>query len=244
LPSFLARSSPSRYNERMERQGLIIFVKAPGATTVKTRLAENIGEERARQLYRHFVADIVETMDRRPFDLKLFFYPPDQYKSVTAWLGNDRSCEPQQGNDLGERMSHAFGKTFSEGYESLLLIGSDLPDLPASIIEEGFAALSVNDCVIGPALDGGYYLIGFKAATFLSDAFLTIPWGTDCVCERTCRIVRGKGLRLSLLPCWRDIDTVEDLRALVAGGDGKSSIGSETLRFIREEKLLDSIPWR
>jgi len=135
----------------MERQGLIIFVKAPGAAAVKSRLAKAIGEEKARMLYRHFVADILETMGRGPFDVRLFFYPPDQHESVAAWLGHDRPCEPQEGNDLGERMDHAFRKVFAGGYDSLLLIGSDLPDLPASIVAAGFAALRTGDCVIGPA---------------------------------------------------------------------------------------------
>jgi len=237
----LARSGHPRYNGSMERQGLIIFVKAPGAATVKSRLAKAIGEENARMLYRHFVADIMETMGRGPFDVRLFFYPPDQQESVAAWLGRDRRCEPQQGNDLGERMDHAFRKVFAEGYDSLLLIGSDLPDLPAAIVEEGFATLRANDCVIGPAEDGGYYLIGFKAAAFLPDAFRNLPWGTGGICESTCRIIRGKGLRLSILPRWRDIDTIEDLKAFTASRNGTSPAGTATLRFIEREKLLNSL---
>ncbi len=237
----LARSGHPRYNGSMERQGLIIFVKAPGAATVKSRLAKAIGEENARMLYRHFVADILETMGRGPFDVRLFFYPPDQQESVAAWLGHDRPCEPQEGSDLGERMSHAFRKIFSEGYDSLLLIGSDLPDLPATIVEAGFAALGTNDCVIGPAADGGYYLIGFKAAAFLPDAFMEIPWGSDSVCESTCRIIKAKGLRLAILPCWRDIDTIEDLKAFIASRNGTSPAGTATLRFIESEKMLNCI---
>jgi uncharacterized protein len=225
----------------MERQGLIIFVKAPGAAAVKSRLAKAIGEENARMLYRHFVADILETMGRGPFDVRLFFYPPDQQESVAAWLGRDRRCEPQHGNDLGERMSHAFRKVFAEGYDSLLLIGSDLPDLPAAVVEAGFAELRTHDCVIGPAMDGGYYLIGFKAAAFLPDAFMEIPWGSDGVCENTCRIIRAKALRLAILPCWRDIDTIEDLKGFIASRNGTSPAGTATLRFIESEKMLDCI---
>jgi uncharacterized protein len=223
----------------MERCGLIIFTKAPGAKDIKSRLAKTIGDGHARRLYHNFVLDLLKEMDQGSYSLKVFFDPPDQRGSMTAWLGKDRSYEPQEGADLGEKMRHAFEKYFSEGYEALILIGSDLPDLPAAMIEKGFATLKNSDAVIGPALDGGYYLIGFTAAAFSPDVFTAIPWGRGDVCESTCRIIKKKGLRLSVLPPWRDMDTIEDLRALMITHAETPFAESRTVRYIQAEKLLD-----
>jgi len=223
----------------MKRHGLILFVKAPGAEAIKSRLAKTIGDAHARRLYHNFVLDLVDEMDRGGLSLQIFFDPPDGRDGMTAWLGKDRSYEPQKGAGLGEKMAHAFEKCFSEGYDALILMGSDLPDLPAAMIEQGFAHLEKSDAVIGPALDGGYYLIGFRAAAFSPDAFTAIPWGQSDVYEITCRIIRDRRLRLSVLPPWRDMDTIEDLRALMDKHAGTPFAKSKTIQYIQAEKLLD-----
>jgi uncharacterized protein len=223
----------------MERYGLILFAKAPGAKDVKSRLAKTIGDGHARRLYHNFVLDLLAEMDQGSLSLTVFFDPPDQRNSMIAWLGKDRSYEPQEGADLGEKMRHAFEKCFSEGYDALILIGSDLPDLPAAMIEKGFAVLKNSDAVIGPAMDGGYYLIGFTAAAFSPDVFTAIPWGKGDVYESTRRIIKKKGLRLSVLPLWRDMDTMEDLKALMDKHVQTPFAKSKTVLYIQAKKLLD-----
>jgi rSAM/selenodomain-associated transferase 1 len=199
----------------MKRHCLILFVKSPEAEGVKSRLAAAVGEKKTRRLYRCFVEDLLDSLDKGNYCLKLFYYPPDGQPVLSRWLGDDRSYEPQTGNDLGQRMKNAFEKCIAEGFDKVILIGSDSPDLPREIIEEGFVALTSCDTVIGPSLDGGYYLIGFRAATFLPELFMDIPWSTEGVLKITRALLDKKGLNVSVLAPWRDIDTHEDLKALL-----------------------------
>lgn len=215
----------------MKRHCLIVFVKSPEAEGVKSRLAAAVGEKKTRQLYRCFVEDLLDSLDKGNYCLKIFFYPPDQQPVLSRWLGYDRSYEPQTGDDLGPRMKNAFEKCFSDGFETTILIGSDSPDLPREIIDEGFAALTSCDAVIGPSCDGGYYLIGFHAATFLPDLFSGIPWSTEGVLKSTLAILDKNGFRVSVLPPWRDIDTYEDLKALVERHRNTPFAKSRTVRY-------------
>ncbi len=215
----------------MTKDCLIVFVKSPEAQGVKSRLASTLGEKKTRQLYRRFVEDLLGNMENGNYRLKLFFYPPDRQKIVTRWLGRGRSYEPQIGCDLGARMKNAFEKCFSEGFEKAILIGSDIPDLPREIIEAGFTALASVDTVIGPACDGGYYLMGFRASTFLRDPFSGIPWSTGGVLKKTLAILDGKGLKVTVLPEWRDIDTYEDLETLVDRSRNTQFARSRTVRY-------------
>lgn len=219
----------------MGRQCLIVFVKSPEIGRVKSRLAAEIGEEKARRLYVRFVEDLLDSLDKGDYCLKIFFHPPDREALLSKWLGRDRCYEPQRGDDLGERMKRAFEKCFSEGFEAAILIGCDIPDLTGEIIKEGFAALIASDVVIGPSYDGGYYLIGFQSGTFLPEVFTGIPWGTGGVLKRTREILESKG-RLSLLPLWRDIDTYEDLNALIERHRESPFANSRTIRCALSRK--------
>jgi rSAM/selenodomain-associated transferase 1 len=215
----------------MKKDCLIVFVKSPEAAGVKSRLASDLGEKATRQLYRRFVKDLLDTLDRGDYCLKLFFSPPGHRQIIARWLGRGRSYEPQSGCDLGERMKNAFEKCFADGFEGAILIGSDSPDLPRQIIEEAFALLETVDAVIGPARDGGYYLIGFRAATFLLDPFSGIPWSTGGVLKSTLAILARKGLSVAILPLWGDIDTYKDLRALIDRSANTPFAGSRTICY-------------
>lgn len=215
----------------MGKDCLIVFVKSPEGGGVKSRLAADLGEEAARQLYRRFVEDLLHSLDRGDYSLKLFFFPPGHRQIVARWLGPGRSYEPQTGGDLGERMKNAFEKCITDGFEKAILIGSDIPDLPREIVEEAFAFLETFEAVIGPAHDGGYYLIGFRAATFLRDPFSGVLWSTGDVLKSTLAILAGKGLKVAILPLWGDIDTCEDLRALVDRSGNRPFARSRTIRY-------------
>jgi len=121
---------------------------------------------------------------------------------------------PQHGRDLGERMKNGFLDGFAKGYKRVVLIGSDIPDLPKNSIEEAFQSLEETDAVIGPAFDGGYYLIGFRQSAFSSQVFEEINWGTATVFDETMKKLKRLRRSVHTLPRLRDIDTVEDLNHL------------------------------
>ena len=221
----------------MKHDRLIVFVKSPEGK-VKSRLAESIGEGPARGLYRCFVPDLLDALDGGDYDLTIFHHPPEAGETVRQWLGRGRSYAPQAGADLGERMKRAFEECFAAGCTAAVLIGTDFPDLPAEMIETAFTALEANDAVLGPALDGGYYLIGFRADTFFPEVFAGLPWGTDAVFDRTRDILEGHGLKVSVHPLWRDIDTVEDLRALIEKHKDGPFAASRTLRYALSHPCL------
>jgi rSAM/selenodomain-associated transferase 1 len=193
---------------------IILFVKAPEKGMVKSRLASALGEETALHIYKSFVLDIIDMLKKRAQPLKICFHPADSKETVVNWLGEGFSYMPQRGEDLGERMENAFVDSFSEGIAKVVLIGSDIPDLPSTVIDEAFSSLDFTDAVIGPASDGGYYLIGFRKSTFLADVFHGVPWSAGAVFRETMKIFGRSGLRVHVLPEWYDVDTLNDLRSL------------------------------
>ncbi len=213
---------------------VIVFIKAPVRGQVKSRLAASLGDERTLELYKLFVADIIETAKAAGFPLTICVYPPDAVTAVTSWLGTDSRVHPQQGEDLGERMENAFARTFAAGIERAVLVGSDILDISPQLLREALASLDANDFVIGPAVDGGYYLVGFRRRTFLPRLFHNIPWGTGTVFDETMAVVREAGLTVHLLRPWHDIDTIDDLKSLVERSTGTPFDKSRTMTYLRK----------
>jgi rSAM/selenodomain-associated transferase 1 len=151
-------------------------------------------------------------------------------------LGDEHALMPQNGNDLGDRMKNAFELVFSQGIHFALLIGSDIPDLPNLFIDEARGALQKYDAVVGPSHDGGYYLIAFKRDTFLAQVFSGINWGTPEVFEQTIRILRKANLNVHTLPAWRDIDTIDDLKALFQDSRNTPFAESKTIKYIENNR--------
>jgi hypothetical protein len=217
-------------------QCIVMFVKNPERGMVKSRLASSVGDEVALDLYRCFVRDLMVMMTRTGYPYVIFFHPPDSRKKIAHWLGDTHVLLPQRGNDLGERMKHAFLTIFSQSYRHVLLIGSDSPDLPGTLIDEAFSSLRDHGAVIGPSLDGGYYLIGFRADTFLPEVFEGMPWSTPEVFRRTIDILQEKGFLFRILPQWMDVDTFDDLKTLYVNNRGASFAGSATMRHIEKNR--------
>ena len=192
---------------------VLVFVRAPRLGQVKTRLARSLGEPAALALYRGFVADLLDSLRQCGQPLIGCCTPAAACDAVAAWMAPLAAVYPQTGADLGARMAGAFGRAFGDGFRRVLLVGSDLPDLPATVVETAFAALADHPAVIGPTLDGGYYLIGFRPDTFLPAVFEAIPWGTPRVLAETLAALRRHGLEVHRLPVWRDIDDLDDLLA-------------------------------
>jgi hypothetical protein len=119
----------------------------------------------------------------------------------------------QTGEDLGARLDHVSQSAFAKGYRRVVMVGTDSPSLPATIYGEAFSLLSTHDLVLGPALDGGYYLIGLTRP--VPELFAGIPWSTDRVCAITRERAETLDLSIALLPMWRDLDTLDDLQALI-----------------------------
>jgi rSAM/selenodomain-associated transferase 1 len=222
---------------------VLLFVKTPARGKVKSRLAETIGEELALEAYKLFVSDIIGTIREAGYYLRIFFYPPDSIDAMAEWLGKD--IVPQEGRDLGERMENSFARAFSRGLERAVLIGTDVPDLRTSVINEAFAALKNSEAVIGPASDGGYYLIGFRKESFRPEIFHGIEWGSDSVFSRTMSVFEEFGSRVHILPEWRDVDTVEDLRSLIVRSQSSDFMSSRTMKWAmrhREEIFEAHMP--
>ena len=196
----------------MDDRCLLFFIKNPEKGKVKTRLAAAIGDRMAVKLYQRFLLEMLFTLNRGTFLFYLCYSPESPLSDLKDWLGDHYLYLAQSGEDLGERMKNGFLEALSMNFKRVVLIGSDIPDLPIEFIEEAFASLLEKDAVIGPSLDGGYYLIGFKNATFSPRAFEGIHWSTASVFEKTLSVLKQEGLTVHTLPPLRDIDTAEDLR--------------------------------
>jgi len=196
----------------LKKKCVLFFVRNPERGTVKTRLAQVMGKETARELYRHFILDMLSGFEKADCPIIVCYYPKDALDDIKKVVGEGYVLKPQQGGDLGERMEQGMADALALGFDRVLLTGSDIPDLSVAFIDEAFAALESYDTVIGPALDGGYYLIGFKEDSFLPDVFKGIEWGTDTVLTVTLAILAEYRHSVHLLPALTDIDTVEDLK--------------------------------
>ena len=215
---------------------ILLFVKAPVAGKVKTRLAAEIGEEATAGLYKCFVEDVLSMIKNVDSGLRLCFHPPEAMSQVRQWLGDQYSYRPQRGDDLGERLKNAFAGAFEEGFSRVVAIGSDSPDLPEEFLVQAFTGLGSCDAVIGPSSDGGYYLIGFSKDSFATEAFDGIAWSTSAVCGQTQEKLKSCGLNIHLLPLWHDVDTRSDLDGLVARNGNTPFNLSRTFDLIRRSE--------
>ena len=189
-----------------EKEALIIFVRQPVAGCVKTRLAADIGPEAALFVYRELLAHTRSVCTQLAVDKYLFY--ANTIADQDDW-DDTYHKQIQQGNDLGERMQHAFSQVFGMGYERVCIIGSDCLELSADNVKEGYSLLQDNDFVIGPAKDGGYYLLGMRHR--LKPVFDAINWSTSNVFQQTVEKINLLQNSLALLPVLADIDVVGDL---------------------------------
>ncbi|MEO7444673.1 MAG: TIGR04282 family arsenosugar biosynthesis glycosyltransferase [Ferruginibacter sp.] len=187
----------------MER-ALIIFIRNPRLGKVKTRLAATIGDEKALEVYRRLLQHTWEIVNNVTACVFIF---------VTETLEDNNwrqfTLVQQEGEKLGEKMSHAFQHVFSEGYKSVVIIGSDCPELLQGHINDAFNALVTGDLVIGPAKDGGYYLLGMRK--FYPGIFENISWSTSKVFEKTIDNARLLNLTVDKLEMLSDLDEVNDM---------------------------------
>lgn len=188
---------------------LVLFARAPVPGRVKTRLARDIGPEPAARLYRAMLEDLLAAHRGRSYRLVAAADGPQR-----AFGGLLDGCEivTQRGGDLGERMARVFRRLLQE-YRQVVVAGTDLPDLGPREVQKAFSLLRDRDAVLGPAADGGYYLVGLKEPV---DIFSGIPWSTPRVLGRTLQRAGLLGLRSALLPEKADVDTLKNLRLVAA----------------------------
>lgn len=213
-------ASPHPRTVSPERAALIIFAKAPIPGQVKTRLCPPLTPDEAATLHGSFVLD---TLERSQAAIRMFNLPLDRYLAcapssahVFFKILEERhgvKLLDQVGEDLGARMRQAFDGVFAKEYRRALLIGTDVPSLPLEHYQLAVGLLHSHDLVLGPALDGGYVLVGLKQPA--PELFTGMPWSTDRVLAVTQQKAAALGLKTALLPAWRDVDTIEDVQALM-----------------------------
>ena len=220
-------TSPSVDQNATQGTALVIFAKAPIPGQVKTRLCPPLTPDEAATLHGSFVLDTLERtktavgklrlrMDRylacTPSATHVFFKIMEERQGV--------KLIDQVGEDLGARMHQTIETMLARGYRQTVIIGTDVPTLPLDHFKQALTSLEHHDLVFGPALDGGYYLIGVKKAA--PELFTDIPWSTDQVLRLTQEKAARLGLKTALIQPWRDVDTLADLEALIEACSAES----------------------
>ena len=187
-------------------KALIIFTKNLIYGKVKTRLAATIGNDKAMHIYKSLVAHTHSVTT--PLDCDKIVYYSEFIEPDDIWSSGYIKAQ-QSGRDLGERMLHAFNEILDRAYSKVLIIGTDCPSLSADIINEAFERLNDHDLVLGPSMDGGYYLLGMKKPC--TKLFENIAWSTATVLYHTIAVINDLNLSYHLLPLLNDIDCEADL---------------------------------
>lgn len=189
---------------------LLVFARYPELGRVKTRLAETVGTPEALRVYRDLLARTRSAASAVAASKTLWLagdLPADD--AFEEWEGFTQ--RPQAAGDLGQRMHTAFAEAFAAGATAGVIIGTDCPELTPGHLQEAFQQLISHDVVVGPAQDGGYYLLGMN--TLLPELFQDKPWSTDAVLAHTLADANRLGLRVAHLPTLSDVDTASDLQA-------------------------------
>lgn len=195
---------------------LILFTRYPEVGKTKTRLIPHLGAEQAaclqRQLTEHIVTEIQQVPVSCSPSLEVHF-AGGSHDQMATWLGDHLCYLPQTSGDLGKRMSQAFSQGFQDGMKRVVMIGADCPDVTSDLLAQAFQSLESFNVVLGPALDGGYYLIGLSEACREAHEglFQGIDWGTSQVFDQTVAIAHRLNLTLNALTPLSDIDRPEDL---------------------------------
>lgn len=194
-----------------------IVARAPSSGG-KSRLIGELGIDDGAGLRIALLRDTLDSVSSLPVDKAVLFTPAESEAEMRALTPFPAVFLPQRGATIGDRMRDGARDLLSTGFDGVVLIGSDLPTLPASHISAAFELLARErqTVVLGPAEDGGYYLIGLRQAP--SELFDDIPWGTSVVLQRTLEAARAAGVRVEVVPTWYDVDSVEDLHRLPQAG--------------------------
>lgn len=213
---------------------LIVFGKLPARGRVKTRLARDIGEQAATDLYAAFLSDTLHGLAALSPALRLFV-PPDDGSPPAGLLPAGAELRRQRGADLGQRLLAAFVDSFAEGFDRVVIIGSDHPTLPLAFVELAFDELRQRGrVVVGPSGDGGYYLIG--ANDLYPELFAGMHYSHDRVFADTIERTGGTHADVTVLPGWYDVDTAADLDRL------RRDLDTDPERARRTGEVMANLP--
>jgi len=197
----------------MKINALVLFAKTPIPNFSKTRLINPFTAEQASEFYSASLKDVYNTMyDSSEFDLKLAIAPEKFDKKIFPVTLNSGEYFFQEGDDLGIRMRKAFQFIIGKGYEKVAIIGSDYPHISDESIIQAFNNLNESDCVVGPAVDGGYYLIALK--DIIESIFEDIDWSTDKVYQQTFEKARQNNIKIKNLEIQYDVDSVIEIKKI------------------------------
>jgi len=208
---------PSR---RRTREALVVMARVPSDSGGKSRLTRDLGGDHV-ELRRALLQDTLDAVHGvGDADLFVAFEPADSIGEMRGLVGDQARLFAQQGDTLGDRMRHAFDRLFADGYSAVVMIGSDVPSLPSSHVAEALERVRdrTDAVVVGPAADGGYYLIGLRRPC--PELFTSIAWSTADVLQTTTTIAETCGLAVSWVSPWHDVDTGEDLRRVLRDPQG------------------------
>jgi uncharacterized protein len=198
-----------------------LMVKYPEPGMVKTRLAADIGMEQAALIYRQLITRVMnQTMPiGAGYERYMFYDPPNRKQDFVSWFP-DEIFMAQSGGDVGRRMDNVIRRLLKKGADKAVITGSDIPDISSEIILRAFEMLDRVDVVLGPARDGGYYLIGMKRP--IPEVFRNITWSSKDVFMETVKVIKLSGISYGALPALSDLDTIEDLKIFSVGAAGST----------------------
>jgi rSAM/selenodomain-associated transferase 1 len=222
---------------------LVIMARYPEAGKTKTRLARSIGDATVRELYQAFLTDLAQHFAVTQFTLCWAYTPVERdYQAFIGTLVPEHAGRmryfPQQGRDFGERLHHAFRWTQEQGFAKTILIGSDSPHISRDVIEQAYRALEDADVVLGPADDGGYYLIAMRKAY---DVFTGIPMSTPIVLRMTIESAQRQGLKIHLLEALFDVDELPELLRLAQLLQEKRTLAPNTADQLDKLKIRNEL---
>ncbi len=212
-----------------------VFAKFWEAGKVKTRLATDTNDTFAAELYKAFILTTLERVSGVADAQHLAVTPAERLSDFALVTPPNWTITTQSSGDLGCRMQAFFQQAVEHQFEKTVLIGTDSPTIPPAIIQQAFDLLDHADCVIGPAADGGYYLIG--CTTSVPPVFNNIDWSSDQVFQQTISALQHHDVSYKLLPPWFDVDTIEDLRKLRESIDESSQWLCQRLDSLEAEYL-------
>ena len=210
---------------------MIIFARYPALGKVKTRLASSLGKEFALGFYKECSIRLFEEVRNHNdfFTAFLFYSEKDELNKMIDWAGSGFEYYYQEGNDLGERMSNAFNKAFTLGAKKTVIIGTDVPDISNNLIASSFSLLDEKDFVIGPSIDGGYYLLGMKNLN--CDLFSGIGWSTETVLDHTINRIEKNNFSFAKLKQLHDIDDEQSLKLWI--NEGRKDYDNPVFKFVK-----------
>lgn len=216
----------------MNTDALMLFFRYPTYGRVKTRIAAELGNDITLGLYEAFIRDLLSLSGSVRADTMIAVDRPDEAAGHPSISAMGCPVIGQRGGDIGVRMHTAMVDAFNSGYERVVLVGSDVPDLPPGIINDAFDLLRTVDAVLGPSNDGGYYLVGFNRGACDEAYFTGITWGSRTVCRSTVDKINSSGKILRLMPAWNDIDDRGGLKRFFDEKNRRGDLSTHTMQYL------------